>query len=112
MKKLLALTFTLTGMMIGASAFAQSGTGKNTEPVVPPAAPAAQDTTKKDKSAPAVSSEKKEEASPAPANAPGGGSTPPEGTRMAINEQGVPSKPKPKAPAATTGEAPKKKSEK
>jgi hypothetical protein len=120
MNKLFKLALTATGIIMGSAAFAQTATPATKEAPAAPAATMAQDTTKKDKAAPANSTateqEKKEDskAAPAPGAGSGGAGNGTGGTRMAINEQGVPSKkgPKKSANAVAPIEPDKKKSEK
>jgi hypothetical protein len=111
MKNLLKLTLIAAGVTICSGAFAQEVSRTAPTATTAPTAPTAvkQDSIKKDgKAAPMAPATKTDVAAPK-----GGATTPPTGTKMAINEQGVPSKtasPKQKTPETpATPEAPKKK---
>lgn len=100
MKNLLKLTLVVAGLAICGHSYGQNAA--RTAPVTP-TPPAKQDTIKKDaKTAPAVAPAKKDAAAPTGTNSKDGGGS---GNKMAINEQGVPTKTGP-AKAAKTPEAP------
>lgn len=111
MKNLLKLSLVIAGLAICSHSFGQNAA--RTGPVTP-TPPVKQDTLKKDgKSAPATPATPAAPAAPAKGSKDGGGT----GNKMAINEQGAPTKTVPgktnKTPEApATPAAPEKKKEK